>query len=180
MSESTRALEGPRRLTKEIPAYEGIYDAALVYPEAGGWENGGQANLIYYETYFDLSANTLDDLTFVTTGVVLQDPGRYISTNDDLNIEVVDINGLPVTSASVDGNMVQPGNDINAITFNEIGSTGDYNYGFTYIMSGTHRLDINVTSGLEYGKAFEYIYVGDYNFSIVPTGADEYDQGDPG
>lgn len=91
MSESTRALEGPRRLTKDIPAYEGIYGAGLVYPPAGGWENGAQANLIYYETYFDLSANTLDDLTFVPTGVVLQDPGRYISTNDDLNIEVVDI-----------------------------------------------------------------------------------------
>jgi len=91
VSEDTRALEGPRRLVKEIPAYDEVYDVGLFFPDADGWENGGRTNLIYYETYFDLSALILDDLTFVPTGVTLQDPGRYISFNDSLNIEVVDI-----------------------------------------------------------------------------------------
>ena len=57
---STGALTGQRTLTKEIPSYNGTYDAAnLVFPALGnhGWYNEGLANGIGYETTIDLSGS---------------------------------------------------------------------------------------------------------------------------
>lgn len=91
---SERALLGPRRLTKNIPAYQGIYTTFL--PDHNGWSAGPSTaslpNALMYETYIDMSGLTLDDLTFVPQGIELQDPGRYIMLNlPNVDIEVMDI-----------------------------------------------------------------------------------------
>ena len=91
-----RALLGPRRLTKEIPAYQGVYTAGNIFPDYNGWSAGppaaGLPNALMYETYIDMGGLTLDDLTFVPQGVELQDPGRYIMTTfDQGDVEVLDI-----------------------------------------------------------------------------------------
>jgi hypothetical protein len=87
---SERALLGPRRLTKEIPAYQGIY--TTVFPDANGWKNHTLTNAISFESYIDMSGLTLDDLTFVPQGVELQDPGRYILIGSPtIDLEVLDI-----------------------------------------------------------------------------------------
>ena len=91
--ESTRALEGTRQLTQEIPPYQGEYLATNVWSTLGneGWDNSGLGNFISYETYFDLSGYELDDLTFIPTGVLVQDPGRFIASNATLDYEILDI-----------------------------------------------------------------------------------------
>lgn len=90
---STRALVGPKVLNKVIPAYNQLYDAVNAkFPNSDGWYSEGLPNAIAYETYFDLSGYTLDDLTFAPTGGSVQAPGRYIAENLlDVDIEVLDI-----------------------------------------------------------------------------------------
>jgi len=92
---SERALLGPRRLTSGIPAYQGTYVPSH-FPGYNSWSagptSGPSTNSLMYETYIDMSGLTLDDLTFVPQGVELQDPGRYILTNDPtIDMEVMDI-----------------------------------------------------------------------------------------
>ena len=88
---STRALEGPRRLTQEIPPYQGAYTDLDLFPDSNGWVSSGLGNFLSYETFYDLSGYELDDITFVPTGVMLQDPGRYLASNATLDYEVLDI-----------------------------------------------------------------------------------------
>lgn len=92
---STRALTGQRTLGADIPSYNSLYDAvALNFPSAGqgGWYNEGLPNAIAFEVDLDLAGYTLDDLTFVPTGGMCQDPGRFVAENmPDVDIEVLDI-----------------------------------------------------------------------------------------
>jgi len=90
---SDRALLGPRRLTNDIPEYQGIYDG-VVFPDYKGWSAGdpGLSNALMYESYIDMGGLTLDDLTFVPQGIELQDPGRYIMEGFNTgDVEVLDI-----------------------------------------------------------------------------------------
>lgn len=133
----SRALLGPRRLTKEIPAYQGIH-ADGVFPAFAGWINGGLNDAIMYETYFDMSGLTLDDLTFVPGGVQLQDPGRYSCTNvDAADVEVLDIISQErLTIVDIDANLSlgnAPGMMI---------TTED----FTQIIFGQYRLMLRQTT----------------------------------
>jgi len=87
------ALTGNRTLAETIPAYIATYDSAgLVFPAENGWTNSGLPNAIMYEGSFDLSGYDLDKLTFVPTGGMVQDPGRFVGENlSDVDVEVLDI-----------------------------------------------------------------------------------------
>lgn len=90
---SERALTGGRQWTKDIPSTEATYSEVTGKFEAtNGWEGGG--NTAYYETYWDMSAYTLDDLTFFPISAVLQDGmpyGMAWSDVTDIGLAVIDI-----------------------------------------------------------------------------------------
>ena len=96
---SDRTLLGPRRLTQDIPEYEGLYD--VNFPDYKGWTNEGLPNALIYETYFDMGGLTLDDLTFIPQGSELQDPGRYVYDVGVLDI----ISQERLTLADIDTNL---------------------------------------------------------------------------
>ena len=126
---STRALEGPRRLTKEIPSFQSVYTTE--FPPMNGWYNDGLTNLIAYESYFDLSGYELDDMTFVATGVLLQDPGRYLANNAVLDYEVLDIVSQERLSLT----------DINTqLTLGNVPGMAGTTEDFTQIIAGNYRL----------------------------------------
>lgn len=91
---SERALTGGRQWTKDIPDTTATRD-----PVSGDWTltNGWQIDTSltptpYYETYWDMSAYTLDDLTFFPISAVLQDGQAYaISDASDAAIGLIDI-----------------------------------------------------------------------------------------
>lgn len=108
-----RALLGPRRLTQDIPEYQGVY--TTVFPDYKGWRNNGLTNALIYETYFDMGGLTLDDLTFVPRGAELQDPGKYVydipitipPTYPVVDVEVLDIISQErLTLADIDVNLI--------------------------------------------------------------------------
>jgi len=79
-SKSKRALTGSRILDKSIPACRTILEEGQ-WNGKNGWlplATPGQG--VYYESYFDLSAYELDDLTLVPKLIQLQDGIKYIST----------------------------------------------------------------------------------------------------
>ena len=76
---STKALEGERTMSKDIPAYTGTYTTGTkLWSFNNGWESAAAAEgVLYYETYFDLTGYALDDLTLMPISATLQDPGIY-------------------------------------------------------------------------------------------------------
>jgi hypothetical protein len=95
-----RALTGPRRLTLEVPAYQGDYSTGL-FPPSNGWSNGGLSNALMFESALDLSGYQLDKLTFYTQAGELQDPGRYIydiALTDPVTYPTVDVEVLDIVS----------------------------------------------------------------------------------
>ena len=98
---SSRALTGRRVLTKQ--AEEGYlhwnYDPSPtvdsfiepVTPGSSQWRGVANKALGYYETYFDLSGYTLDDLTvFIRSGRV-QDPGIHTFSGNNDCFQIFDI-----------------------------------------------------------------------------------------
>lgn len=90
---SERALTGGRQWVKDIPSTQATWDAvAGKFTATNGWRGGGNAT--FYETYWDMSAYTLDDLTFFPISAVLQDGMPYgMSWTDvsDIGLAVIDI-----------------------------------------------------------------------------------------
>jgi len=86
----TRALTGPRQLTKMIPEYNGVMGASE-FPGYKGWIPSTASTMVFYETYFDLSGYTLDSLTALPIAAMLQDPGLYACTDTKVPIQVLDI-----------------------------------------------------------------------------------------
>lgn len=88
---STRALTGQRILSMPISNYQGVRTAA-------GWAGNKMwqpvgiagANGVCAETYFDLSAYELDDLTLVPQLIQLQDGLPYFSGQTE-SLEVYDV-----------------------------------------------------------------------------------------
>lgn len=93
---TSRALTGPRRLTLEVPHYEGTY--TTLFPAFNQWTNDGLTNAIIYESYLDLSGYELDSLTFVPQGSELQDPGRYVYSRASVTLPTVDVEVLDIIS----------------------------------------------------------------------------------
>jgi len=144
---SERALTGPRRLTQDIPEYEGDY-ATGVFPDHKGWTNAGLPNSLMYETYFDMGGLTLDDLTFVPQGSELQDPGRYIYdipgtvTYPVVDVEVLDIISQErLTLADIDANLV----------LGNVPGMMETTEDFTQILMGNYRVMVvsNSSANLE-------------------------------
>lgn len=75
---SERALMGQRVLTKDIPSLSSDYVPGSGWALSNGWQSDG--NILFYETYYDLSGYTMDDLTTVIDLIVLQDSNRYFLT----------------------------------------------------------------------------------------------------
>ena len=93
---SERALLGSRIMNKPIPSYQGIFLDGIGWPGQNGWREiiPGTATGVYYESYFDLSAYELDDLTAVPTLLQLQDALPYTTSNaadPNLLVSVFDI-----------------------------------------------------------------------------------------
>jgi len=93
-----RALRGKRTMHKQIPAaFMQLPDTnewQSIYEDNQGWVSTPPIDVnnpasFYYETYFDLSGYTLDDLTIYPEIAAIQDPGRYTATfalNGRLNV----------------------------------------------------------------------------------------------
>jgi hypothetical protein len=143
---SDRTLTGIRRLTQDIPEYQGSYTAN--FPDYKGWTNAGLPNALIYETYFDMSGLTLDDLTFVPQGSELQDPGRYIydipaiDTYPVVDVEVLDIISQErLTLADIDANL----------TLGNAPGMMETTEDFTQLIMGNYRVMIvsNTTANVE-------------------------------
>lgn len=99
-AKKTRAITGRREYDLAIPSYQGAHtgsawttqgDKAGTPPLHGnGWQANGR-NSIFYESYFDLSALELDDLTLIPLDIGLQDPGFYTESRGSLEMIVMDI-----------------------------------------------------------------------------------------
>lgn len=90
MSEETRALTGPRSLTQMVPELKNTVVGAS-FPGYKGWKGGSTDPFAYYETYFDLTGYTLDDLTTLPIAAMVQDPGIYSASASTFPMHVIDI-----------------------------------------------------------------------------------------
>lgn len=90
---SSRALEGVRTMHKNIPNYLDTWaEEQVTFTEANGWRNiSAGGNGVYYETYFDLSGYTLDDLTVFPAMITLQDGMPYYWGQGQGSLTVYDI-----------------------------------------------------------------------------------------
>ena len=89
---STRAMLGDRVLAKNIPSTIVTYDAAATaFTATNGWEIIAPSTGMYYETYFDLSGYTLDDLTLVPRYTQVQDGLPYVSAATINSLRVYDV-----------------------------------------------------------------------------------------
>jgi len=84
------ALEGERTLSLMIPRLNAIRGASG-WDSAGDWTGSGTDQIMMFHGYIDTSGYTADDLTLFPLGVTLQDPGRYISSNAAVPLQVIDI-----------------------------------------------------------------------------------------
>jgi len=82
------ALEGDKVLTQGMPEYAGAYTTEWVDHKT--WQGPASGNVVFNETYVDLSAYELDDLTFFPMSAILQDPGIY-SSDVTVPMQVLDI-----------------------------------------------------------------------------------------
>jgi hypothetical protein len=87
---SRGALEGERTLSMPVPAVN-LQRGASGWSTANGWTGTGANDLIMFEAYFDTSGYTSDDMTLFPVSSLLQDPGRYISSNNAVPLQVLDI-----------------------------------------------------------------------------------------
>ena len=89
--DSTRALTGTRLLHEDVPSTV-CTETGGQYVATNGWQNLNN-DVLYYESYFDLSAYELDDLTLIPTAMSLQDGMAYTTTSVDpiTQLPVLDI-----------------------------------------------------------------------------------------
>ncbi len=89
----SRALEGQRLMTKDIPSLISPFDAVSnQFVPANGWQIDTNGTL-YYESYFDLSGYELDDLTTLIEMIQLQDSNAYYLQNPfaDSVVTIIDV-----------------------------------------------------------------------------------------
>lgn len=123
------ALEGERQMTKMVPALS-VQRGATGWPGADGWHGSDLNDLLMYETYIDTSGYALDDLTVFPLGATLQDPGRYLSSNDTVPLQVLDM----ITQVRLNFNQVEAWIAGNAVP----GMVGT-NVDFKQILWGQYR-----------------------------------------
>ena len=84
------ALEGERTLSLMVPNLVAARGASG-WPHSGEWFGTGVNDILMFSGYIDTSGYTADELTLIPLGVTRQDPGRYISSNKDVPLQIVDI-----------------------------------------------------------------------------------------
>lgn len=77
-----RALTGSRLLHATVPDTIATFTGGNVWAATNGWQTVSN-KVVYHESYFDLSAYELDDLTLVPTAISLQDGMPYTTTSAD-------------------------------------------------------------------------------------------------
>lgn len=85
-SKTTRAVTGTRLMHKPIPGTI-CTETSGDYVVTNGWSSITN-DVLYYETYFDLSAYELDDLTVIPTALSLQDGLPYTTIQPGLNTQM--------------------------------------------------------------------------------------------
>lgn len=89
---STRAMLGERVLAKNIPSTLATYNQVSgEFSATNGWEVILPTTGLYYETYYDLSGYTLDDLTLVPRYTQVQDGLPYFGAASTTNLRIFDI-----------------------------------------------------------------------------------------
>ena len=123
------ALEGERVLTQMFPEYTGTYTT--------GWSDhktwvapSAFPDVVFCETYFDMSGYTLDDMTVFPLGCTLQDPGLYTSTNPQVPMQVIDI----VSQVKLD-----PGEVLANLNLNNVPGMMESTEDWIQIMWGQYR-----------------------------------------
>jgi len=87
---SERALAGERTMSQMFPEYMGQFTTQ--WGKYKTWQNSvTYPEVIFNETYFDMSGYTHDDMTVFPLGITLQDPGIYVSSNADVPMQVLDV-----------------------------------------------------------------------------------------
>lgn len=81
---------GDRVLSKNIPSTI-VTTTAGAFTATNGWEVIAPTSGMYYETYFDLSGYTLDDLTLVPRYTQVQDGLPYIGAATTTSLRVYDV-----------------------------------------------------------------------------------------
>ena len=81
-AKTTRALTGNRLLHEDVPGTLATFTGGNIWAATNGWQSVTN-KVVYYESYFDLSAYELDDLTLVPTAIALQDGMPYTTTSVD-------------------------------------------------------------------------------------------------
>ena len=76
------ALTGSRLLHATVPGTLATFTGGNVWAATNGWQTLTN-DVVYHESYFDLSAYELDDLTLVPTAISLQDGMPYTTTSVD-------------------------------------------------------------------------------------------------
>jgi hypothetical protein len=102
-------LTGIRDFTAMIPSYQGVHDGSswstkkdkTLPVDGNGWSANG-SNTCFFETYIDLSALQLDDLTLIPLECGLQDPGFYTESDGSTEMIVMDI----ISQQRLEGSML--------------------------------------------------------------------------
>lgn len=179
-----RALTGGRQWTKDIPSTVATFDAvAGRFDATKGWV--GRNRIISYETYWDMSAYTLDDLTFFPISAVLQDGMPYgmaftdptenaISVIDIISQERIDVNEV---LANFDGSELNlPGQPLSKENFEQI-IMEHYRFMTPQVDFTSANLILPATSG-SYGSlqptACEKLWI----YRIILVNASVYSAGD--
>jgi len=151
MTESTRAMTGPRTLTEMIPPLQATYDLPNLAwtPTAQGsyhsgiiadsWQVvGSTPSAVAYETNMDLSGYELDDLTIYPLFIGLQDPGVYsVSYGTSSRMRIIDI----VSQERLD--LLTTVDE--AMQFNSMPGMSATNIDFIQILSGQFRMAVGNT-----------------------------------
>ena len=139
-------LTGIRDFNTVIPSYQGTYDgstwstlkdksASPVPLDGNGWEANG-ASSIYYETYIDLSALQLDDLTLIPLECGLQDPGFYTESGGKNPMVVLDV----ISQERLGGNILTNFMDQTLNQFNNAPGMGGLDVDYHMVTMGNLRI----------------------------------------
>ena len=169
--EGTRvgALTGPKLLTIMFPEYRaGFVSAANGWLPYKTWKTGTTPRglrCIINEQYIDLQGYEMDDLTFIPTGAMIQDPGFY--TTDDTNTPIMEIYDI-VSQERLNIDELAENIVLNSapgmLGVNAVSTTVDYNQ----LTFAKYRLMMNTA---------EFNEVGDKTYLLART--QEFGSGQP-
>jgi hypothetical protein len=134
MADRVGALEGERTLTQMFPEYYGAFTTQWV--DYKTWQGSPTlTNVIWNETYLDLSGYELDDLTLFPMGVSLQDPGLYSGSTAGGEALIPPMQVLDIISQD----RLDPGNIFNNMALNNAPGMMETTEDWVQIIWGQYR-----------------------------------------